>query len=145
MKRFLRLTVLSALMLTGNAAFAQDECTKITATGHPAYPVIAYKNGDNIVGAAPTLVETIAKQINVPLESKYTGTWEEAQAAAKTVEATSFWVSLMVAGSSVGAARARASSTSPLATQPKRLVAPPDAPPTKPGGASRCGTRTAGR
>ena len=82
MKRFLRLTVLSALML-GNAAFAQDECTKITATGHPAYPVIAYKNGDNIVGAAPTLVETIAKQINVPLESKYTGTWEEAQAAAR--------------------------------------------------------------
>jgi len=83
MKRFLRLTVLSALMLTGNAAFAQDECTKIAATGHPAYPVIAYKDGDNIVGAAPTLIETIAKQINVPLESKYTGTWEEAQAAAR--------------------------------------------------------------
>jgi polar amino acid transport system substrate-binding protein len=83
MKRFIRLTVLSALMLIGNAAFAQDECTKITATGHPAYPVIAYKDGDNIVGAAPTLVETIAKQINVPLESKYTGTWEEAQAAAR--------------------------------------------------------------
>jgi polar amino acid transport system substrate-binding protein len=83
MKRFLRLTALSALMLTGNAAFAQDECTKIAATGHPAYPVIAYKDGDNIVGAAPTLVETIAKQINVPLESKYTGTWEEAQAAAR--------------------------------------------------------------
>ena len=83
MKRLLRLTVLSALMLTGNAAFAQDECTKIAATGHPAYPVIAYKDGDNIVGAAPTLVETIAKQINMPLESKYTGTWEEAQAAAR--------------------------------------------------------------
>lgn len=83
MKRFLRLTVLSALMLTGNAAFAQDECTKIAATGHPAYPVIAYKDGDSIVGAAPTLVETIAKQINMPLESKYTGTWEEAQAAAR--------------------------------------------------------------
>jgi len=70
-------------MLTGNAAFAQDECTKIAATGHPAYPVIAYKDGDSIVGAAPTLVETIAKQINMPLESKYTGTWEEAQAAAR--------------------------------------------------------------
>jgi len=83
MKRLLRLTVLSALMLTGNAAFAQDECTKIAATGHPAYPVIAYKDGDSIVGAAPTLVETIAKQINMPLESKYTGTWEEAQAAAR--------------------------------------------------------------
>jgi polar amino acid transport system substrate-binding protein len=72
-----------ALTLTGSAAFAADECTKITATGHRYYPVIAYRDGDNIVGAAPTLVETIAKQINVPLESKYTGTWEEAQAAAR--------------------------------------------------------------
>ena len=83
MKRFLCLSVFVALTVTGNAAFAADECTKITATGHPAYPVIAYKEGDNIVGTAPTLVETIAKQLNVPLESKYMGTWEEAQAAAR--------------------------------------------------------------
>jgi polar amino acid transport system substrate-binding protein len=82
MKRFLGLSVFVALSLTGNAAFAADECTKITATGHPQYPVIAYKDGDNIIGAAPTLVETIAKQINVPLESKYMGSWEEAQKAA---------------------------------------------------------------
>ena len=80
MKRFLCLSVFAALTLTGNAAFAADECTKITATGHPQYPAIAYRDGDNIVGAAPMLVETIAKQINVPLESKYMGTWEEAQA-----------------------------------------------------------------
>jgi polar amino acid transport system substrate-binding protein len=72
-----------ALTLTGSAAFAVDECTKITATGHPQYPVIAYKDGDNIAGAAPTLVQTIAKQLNIPLESKYMGTWEEAQAAAR--------------------------------------------------------------
>jgi polar amino acid transport system substrate-binding protein len=83
MKRCLFLSMFVALTLAGNAAFAADECIKITATGHPAYPVIAYKDGDKIVGAAPTLVETIAKQINVPLESNYTGTWEEAQAAAR--------------------------------------------------------------
>jgi len=83
MKRCLFLSMFVALMLTGSAAFAADECTKITATGHPQYPVIAYKDGDNIVGAAPTLVETIAKQLNIPLESKYMGTWEEAQAAAR--------------------------------------------------------------
>src|SRR5215475_7747468 len=83
MKRRLCLSVFVALTLTGSAAFAADECTKITATGHRYYPVIAYRDGDNIVGAAPTLVETIAKQINVPLESKYMGTWEEAQAAAR--------------------------------------------------------------
>ena len=83
MKRFLCLGAFVAVALTGNATFAADECAKITATGHPQYPVIAYKDGDNIVGAAPTLVETIAKQLNIPLESKYVGTWEEAQAAAR--------------------------------------------------------------
>ena len=83
MKRCLFLSMFVTLMLTGSAAFPADECTKITATGHPQYPVIAYKDGDNIVGAAPTLVETIAKQLNIPLESKYVGTWEEAQAAAR--------------------------------------------------------------
>ena len=83
MKKCLRLSMLVALTLTSNAAFAADECTKITATGHRYYPVIAYRDGDKIVGAAPTMVETIAKQINVPLESKYMGTWEEAQTAAR--------------------------------------------------------------
>jgi len=56
----------------------------------------------------------------------------------------SFWVSLMVAGSRVGAASARASSTSPVATQPNRLVAPPEAPGMKPAGASRCGSPEVG-
>jgi polar amino acid transport system substrate-binding protein len=83
MKRFLCLSVFVALALTGNATFAADECTKIIATGHPQYPAIAYRDGDNIVGAAPTLVEAIAKQLNIPLESKYMGTWEDAQAAAR--------------------------------------------------------------
>ncbi len=83
MKRLLGFSVFVALALTGNATFAADECAKITATGHPQYPVIAYKDGDNIVGAAPSLVEAIGKAINVPVESKYMGTWEEAQAAAR--------------------------------------------------------------
>ncbi len=83
MKRLLGLSVFVALALTGNATFAADECAKIIATGHPQYPVIAYKDGDNIVGAAPSLVEAIGKAINVPVESKYMGTWEAAQAAAR--------------------------------------------------------------
>src|SRR4029450_12820332 len=48
MKRCLCLSLFVALTLAGNAAFAADECTKITATGHPAYPEIAYKNGADI-------------------------------------------------------------------------------------------------
>jgi len=83
MKRILSLSLFAALTLAGTAAFAEDTCTKITATGHPQYPAIAYKDGDTIAGAAPMLVETIAKDLKVPLESKYMGTWGEAQAAAR--------------------------------------------------------------
>lgn len=83
MKRFLGLTVFAALALTGNATFAADECAKITATGHPQYPVIAFRDGDKMVGAAPMLVEAIAKELKIPLESKYMGSWEEAQAATR--------------------------------------------------------------
>ena len=83
MKRLLRLSVFAALTLNCTAAFAEDTCTKITATGHPQYPVIAFKDGEAIAGAAPMLVEAIAKGLNVPLESKAMGSWAEAQAAAR--------------------------------------------------------------
>lgn len=83
MKRFLGLTVFVALALTGNATFAADECAKITATGHPQYPVIAFRDGGKMVGAAPMLVEAIAKELKIPLESKYMGSWADAQAATR--------------------------------------------------------------
>jgi polar amino acid transport system substrate-binding protein len=83
MNRILCLSVLAALTLSGNAAYAADTCTKIVSTGHPQYPAIAFKNGDAIVGAAPSLVEAIAKDLDIPLESKFMGTWSEAQAAAR--------------------------------------------------------------
>jgi polar amino acid transport system substrate-binding protein len=83
MKTLLRLSVFAALVLTGNATFAADECTKITATGHPQYPAIAFRNGDKIVGAAPMLVAAIAGQLKVPLESNYMGSWADAQKAAQ--------------------------------------------------------------
>jgi polar amino acid transport system substrate-binding protein len=83
MKRFLGLSMFVALALTSTAAFAADDCAKITATGHPQYPVIAYQEGEAIVGAAPMLVEAIAKQLNVPLESKFMGSWSDAQTAAR--------------------------------------------------------------
>jgi polar amino acid transport system substrate-binding protein len=83
MKTLLGLSMFVALALTGTASFAADACTKITATGHPQYPVIAFKDGDNIAGAAPTLVAAIAETLKVPLESKYMGSWEDAQAAAR--------------------------------------------------------------
>jgi polar amino acid transport system substrate-binding protein len=83
MKRLLRSSVFAALTLTSVAAFAAEDCAKITATGHPQYPVIAFQEGDALVGAAPELVAAIAKKLNVPLESKFMGSWADAQAAAR--------------------------------------------------------------
>ena len=83
MKRLLCLSVFAALALTNTAAFAAGDCAKITATGHPQYPVIAYQQGDNLVGAAPMLVEAIAKKLNIPLQSKFMGNWAYAQAAVR--------------------------------------------------------------
>lgn len=83
MKRFLGLSMFAALALTSTATFAADDCAKITATGHPLYPVIAYQKGDHLVGAAPMLVEAIAKQLNIPLESNFMGNWADAQGAAR--------------------------------------------------------------
>ncbi|MCP4379470.1 MAG: transporter substrate-binding domain-containing protein [bacterium] len=83
MKRFGCFVISAALGLSCGGAFAADDCTKIMATGHPDYPAIAFKDGDNIAGAAPDLVAAIAKTLKVPLESKDMGSWEEAQAAAR--------------------------------------------------------------
>jgi polar amino acid transport system substrate-binding protein len=83
MKRFLGLSLFAAVALASAAAFAADDCAKIVATGHPQYPVIAYQQGDDLVGAAPMLVETIAKKLGIPLESKFMGNWADAQAAAR--------------------------------------------------------------
>lgn len=83
MKRTLCLSVLVVLTLTCNSALAADTCAKIISTGHPQYPAMAFKEGDSIVGAAPSLVEAIAKDLKVPLESKYMGTWADAQAATR--------------------------------------------------------------
>jgi polar amino acid transport system substrate-binding protein len=83
MKIFVGLSVRVALARASTAAVAADDCAKSTATGHPQYPVIAFKQGDALVGAAPMLVETIAKKLDVPLESKFMGNWGDAQAAAR--------------------------------------------------------------
>ena len=45
--------------------------------------MIAFKDGDHIAGAAPMLVEAIGKDLKIPVESKFTGTWADAQAATR--------------------------------------------------------------
>jgi len=83
MKGRVCLSLLVAAMFSVTAARAEETCTKIVATGHPNYPVMAFRVGDDIKGAAPLLIAEIAKELEVPFESKYMGSWSEAQSAAR--------------------------------------------------------------
>ena len=83
MKRSVCLSVLIAATLSVSVARAEETCTKIVATGHPDYPVMAFKEGDRIKGAAPLLVAEIADGLDVPFEAKYMGSWSEAQSATR--------------------------------------------------------------
>ncbi len=69
-------------------ALAQTACASLVVTGHPSYPPVAWAAGDRIVGAAPELVRRIARRLGVKdVVSKDFGTWEDAQAAARSGEA----------------------------------------------------------
>ena len=83
MKRGVCLSLLVAAMFSATVARAEETCTKIVATGHPDYPVMAFRVGDNIKGAAPLLIAEIADELEVPFESKYMGSWSEAQSATR--------------------------------------------------------------
>lgn len=83
MKMGFALSVFLAATLSAHAAGAVETCTKIVATGHPEYPVMAFKDGDRIKGAAPLLIAEIAKSLDVPIDSQYMGTWAQAQSATR--------------------------------------------------------------
>ncbi len=84
MKTLLAPTLACALLLAAPSAFAQPACTQLTITGHPEYAPIGYRDGDTIAGAGAMLVEEIGADLGIPVVSRYTGTWEEAQMAART-------------------------------------------------------------
>jgi polar amino acid transport system substrate-binding protein len=87
MKKLISIAVLGMLALASQAALAANDCAKLTITGHPEYAPIAYRDGDRIAGGAPALVEAIAAELNVPVEATYTGSWADAQAAARDGDA----------------------------------------------------------
>ncbi len=79
----IRVAAIAGLLSLASGGALAAECKQLTITGHPDYAPIAYRDGDRIVGAAPALVEQIAGKLDVPVVSKYTGSWAEAQAAAR--------------------------------------------------------------
>jgi polar amino acid transport system substrate-binding protein len=70
------------------AAPPVPDCPDLVVTGHSYYPPVAWASGGKLVGAAPELVSGIAKALGFPkVTSKDFGSWEKAQAAARSGEA----------------------------------------------------------
>lgn len=83
MRRVLALAVGAAAMLTASTAIAQPACTQLTITGHPSYPPIGYRDGNQITGAGATMLAEIGANLGITIVPLYTGTWEEAQEATR--------------------------------------------------------------
>jgi polar amino acid transport system substrate-binding protein len=86
MKKFF-FPLVSLLMLPALAE-ADSTCKALVITGHPAYPPVAWASQGKIVGAAPDLVSSIAQRQGIKkVTSKDFGSWEKAQAAARSGDA----------------------------------------------------------
>ena len=69
-------------------ALAGPDCTELVITGHPSYPPVSWSTGRRLVGAAPDLVTQVATSLGVAkVVSTSFGSWEKAQAAARSGEA----------------------------------------------------------
>ena len=80
MDRMLSVLITVFLFLFANSALAAD-CEKLIVTGHPSYPPVAWKEGNRIVGASVKMVEMIAQDLGLKVESKFMGSWGDAQEA----------------------------------------------------------------
>jgi polar amino acid transport system substrate-binding protein len=80
MKSSIVLLVVAAILTPG---LTHAQCAKLTITGHPEYPPVAWKDGDRIAGAGAAAVSKIATDLGLVVESKYVGSWADAQAAAR--------------------------------------------------------------
>ncbi len=78
------LVVLGGLLAIPGVALAQGACTHLTATGHPEYPPVGYRDGTAIAGAGAALVQEIAARLGVAITVTDTGTWEGAVEAVRT-------------------------------------------------------------
>jgi polar amino acid transport system substrate-binding protein len=82
MKKLLALLIASLIFPL--LAQAESVCPSLVITGHPSYPPVAWASHGKIIGAAPELVASIAKQLGVAqVDSKDFGSWENAQMAAR--------------------------------------------------------------
>jgi polar amino acid transport system substrate-binding protein len=85
---FCRLAAVSLLVALSGAALAQTTgCTKLVATGNPEYAPYLWRDPqqpNQLVGANADLMQWLAKEIDIPIETRYTGSWARVQEQARS-------------------------------------------------------------
>lgn len=80
MKILFVLTVIAGILLTGGLSQAADI---LTASGHPQYAPIMWKEHKSIVGAGCELVQLLFRDLNITVKTPYRGRWDKVQDEAK--------------------------------------------------------------
>lgn len=79
-KKYFWLICFFVFLSTSTTVFARDV---ILASGHPEYPPIMFKNGNEITGVAVDIAREVFRRLGYDLYSQPMGTWENVQQAAK--------------------------------------------------------------
>ncbi|APW38542.1 hypothetical protein RD110_16135 [Rhodoferax koreense] len=88
-RRLWRLVVaglMAASMVTTMSARADPACKQLVATGNPEYPPFLWRDPANetrLIGANASLMQLLSKEIGVPIEVRYAGSWARVQEEAR--------------------------------------------------------------
>jgi len=78
--------LLFSVHMFASHAWADELCKKLVATGNPEYPPFLWRDPDDeshLIGANADLMQSLSKEIGIPIEVKYLGPWARVQEEAK--------------------------------------------------------------
>ena len=85
-RRLLRAVVMAGLACVAGAVWAAESCKQLVATGNPEYPPYLWRDAaDNsrLLGANADLMQLVSKEVGIPIEVRYVGSWARVQEEAK--------------------------------------------------------------
>jgi polar amino acid transport system substrate-binding protein len=74
------------LSLIAHFSFAAESCKSLIATGNPEYPPYLWRDPDDathLIGANADFMELLEKELGIPVETRYVGTWARVQEEVK--------------------------------------------------------------
>ncbi|MFC6519556.1 substrate-binding periplasmic protein [Undibacterium arcticum] len=87
MKKLSRARWFAILSLFSSTVSADDSCKHLVSTGNPEYPPYLWRDpGDEtrLIGANADLMQLLAKEVGVPIDTKYGGPWARVQEEIKS-------------------------------------------------------------